>query len=258
VQAIDLCVRLYHTFSRKTGTLVIADNITTLTAAVETKRRYRGGEYFFVQVEEVSMLEWHPFSLAATTDNSLVFHILANQPGSWTERLQHVGPGVKVHLDGPYGCISLNTFSYQNIVYIAGGIGITALLNSIDNAINNYDGKPSAISTVSLHWSVRGSSVFNLVKDKIASLGVASQDTCKVRFELHIYDSSAANEELFGGLYLVSKGRMDVNIVIQNALSTVSSSKVCVLACGPHGLAQESVNVAQRLGIDVHKETFGY
>jgi len=102
------------------------------------------GQYYFVNVPSISVLEWHPFSVSNIVENedpanpsgAVGFHIKAMGPGTFSSTLAakaQSGPvAIDVKLRGPYGSLSLNIFLYSHIVIIAGGIGITPMLPILD------------------------------------------------------------------------------------------------------------------------------
>jgi predicted ferric reductase len=77
------------------------------------------------------ILQSHPFSLSATpTESSLRFtyKIL----GDYTKELQYIKPGTRVILEGPHGTLTLKEAKTKNLLFIAGGIGITPLRAMIE------------------------------------------------------------------------------------------------------------------------------
>jgi predicted ferric reductase len=94
----------------------------------------KSGQFFIVRF--VTSKQWwraHPFSLsAAPTDNELRFTI--GNRGDDTALIQHIKPGTRVILEGPYGVFTEDRRSQENVVLIAAGIGappIRALAESI-------------------------------------------------------------------------------------------------------------------------------
>ena len=106
-------------------------------------KNYKPGQFYFVNIPEISINEWHPFTATAMLDDGgLLFFIkvMANKAkakskmnvlSAWTARLADLVkadaqwlPLVRVH--GPFGH---NDFSeYETLLLFAGGIGITPLI----------------------------------------------------------------------------------------------------------------------------------
>lgn len=98
------------------------------------------GQYISVNVPEVSMMEWHPFTLTSAPESDLL-SVYIRCYGDWTKAVQkylkkcgtdHVEPVVSI--DGPFGACSQDIFLYETALCIGMGIGITpfaSLLNSL-------------------------------------------------------------------------------------------------------------------------------
>lgn len=107
----------------------------------------RPGQYVFLNIPQVSVLEWHPYTVSTTGTSSdyLTVHMKGMGRGTWSDRviqhcrnIQQVPTGlensrtqydalnklVQLNVDGPYGSpIYYN--DYDQVLLIAGGIGIT-------------------------------------------------------------------------------------------------------------------------------------
>ena len=94
------------------------------------------GQYFFINIPEVSWVEWHPFSVSSVDiDGSITFCIKSMGPRTWTNKLAAKAQAANaknmrltVAAEGPYGGLSLDVHLYRSLLLVAGGIGITALL----------------------------------------------------------------------------------------------------------------------------------
>eukprot|EP00744_Colponema_vietnamica_P002949 GILI01004573.1.p1 GENE.GILI01004573.1~~GILI01004573.1.p1 ORF type:complete len:863 (+),score=158.06 GILI01004573.1:94-2682(+) len=105
------------------------------------------GQYVFLNVPQISILEWHPYTVSTTGTSSdyLTVHMKGMGVGTWSDRviqhcrnIQHAPTGLvhsssqydelnklfQLNVDGPYGSpIYYN--DYDQVLLIAGGIGIT-------------------------------------------------------------------------------------------------------------------------------------
>jgi NAD(P)H-flavin reductase len=105
------------------------------------KFTYRAGQYCFICVPKLGLLEWHPFSISSAPFQPEV-QLHARVLGDWTERL-HALAGeqpeeVEVLLDGPYGepSVDLEGDRYKMFLLLSGGIGITPLQSVCNSLID--------------------------------------------------------------------------------------------------------------------------
>jgi NADPH oxidase len=95
---------------------------------------YRAGQYIFININELSWFEWHPFTItSAPGDKYLTVHI--RSAGDWTENLVRsivskdsgdTKPGIKqISIDGAYGTCAEDILKYETVVLIGAGIGVT-------------------------------------------------------------------------------------------------------------------------------------
>lgn len=96
------------------------------------KVSYRAGQYIYLNINDVSFFEWHPFTITSSPDDSnLTVHIRCE--GDWTTDLQDKikstdpsRPGIeKLSIDGPYGTCAEDIFKYSTVVLVGAGIGVT-------------------------------------------------------------------------------------------------------------------------------------
>ncbi|CAM9922578.1 unnamed protein product, partial [Phaeothamnion confervicola] len=129
------------------------------------------GQYCFVNIPAISMLQWHPFSISsAPGDDVTTHHMKSMGDGTFTGRLASGGGGGwTVNVDGPYG-LPLSFSRYRRVVFVAGGIGVTPCHSCIrhlaalaaDGGLNDCleDG-------VRLAWASRGGHEFALFADSL-------------------------------------------------------------------------------------------
>ncbi len=105
-----------------------ADNIFTLDIDWKPGTRARGGQFVMIWIPNVDEI---PMSIASVGDPvSLTIQIV----GEASEFLSSLKPGDKIGIRGPYG----NGFNLtgQNILFIAGGVGIAPIMPSLKLALN--------------------------------------------------------------------------------------------------------------------------
>ncbi|KDO33278.1 hypothetical protein SPRG_19396 [Saprolegnia parasitica CBS 223.65] len=118
-------------------------NVTELTFECATS--YRAGDVVYLKVPSVSKTQWHPFSVASTplhTPGSLTVYI--KTLGEWSGQVHeyvrqctaaNVDP--VVYMDGGYVPPAPVSASFDKVVFVGGGIGVTPLLGQILHTLHS-------------------------------------------------------------------------------------------------------------------------
>ena len=101
------------------------------------------GQYVFIRIPAVGLLEFHPFSISSYpgSGNTFSVHIKSSvaSANGWTSRLmkfmkEHENKpehykDISVQIEGPFGELTLRKelSRYEHVVFIGGGIGVTPL-----------------------------------------------------------------------------------------------------------------------------------
>lgn len=137
---------------------------------------YESGQYCFLMIKEISLFEFHPFSLSSCPEDAQTsFHI--RELGDWTKKLGEYirESGTKgeltldIYVEGPYGSSSINLedTNYQVVMLISGGIGITPM-HSIYNHLVYQQSNGRALRKVIFIWSVRDkATIFSMQSSKL-------------------------------------------------------------------------------------------
>ncbi|KAH7867370.1 hypothetical protein Vadar_032579 [Vaccinium darrowii] len=165
--------------SRRTVNVISASCLPSGTVELVISKpanlQYNALSFIFLQVRELSWLQWHPFSVSSSPlDGKYHMSILIKVLGKWTEKLRGSisnGPkedclmeplqphaNITVSVEGPYGHESPYHLTYENLILVAGGIGISpflAILSDILHRIN--DRKPCLPRNVLVVWAVKNS-----------------------------------------------------------------------------------------------------
>ncbi|KAK6159730.1 hypothetical protein DH2020_003111 [Rehmannia glutinosa] len=137
---------------------------------------YNALGWVFLQVRELSWLQWHPFSVSSSPlDGKHHLAILIKVLGDWTQKLErHISSisekepeteqllrpysEITASVEGPYGHESPYHLTYENLILVAGGIGISpflAILSDVLHRIN--DGKSCLPRNILIIWAVKTS-----------------------------------------------------------------------------------------------------
>ncbi|KAK1683375.1 hypothetical protein QYE76_044223 [Lolium multiflorum] len=144
--------------------------------------RYNALSFIFVQVRELSFLQWHPFSVSSSPmDGRYHISILIKALGTWTDKLKSIITDVEekktrsdcdsdqsqritASIEGPYGHESPYHLMYENLILVAGGIGISPFLAILSDIIHRVEqGMPCEPRNVLVLWSVKKSTELSLL-----------------------------------------------------------------------------------------------
>lgn len=105
--------------------------VTAVHMRVPKRFKFHAGQFALLFIPSVSWTQWHPFSMscpAQNDDGTITFHIKDMGNGTFTHRLRKLAQAgateLFVRLEGPYGTTSISPYDYENIVLVAGGIGM--------------------------------------------------------------------------------------------------------------------------------------
>ncbi|EMC91977.1 hypothetical protein BAUCODRAFT_117170 [Baudoinia panamericana UAMH 10762] len=121
--------RLIRGFMRVPARVRMLDDHTVLVTCRHPRGRdwrYSAGQYILLQVPQVSVFQWHPFTISSCQGDELQVHIKLD--GDWTNALSDVLPeneDICVGADGPFGAPAQRFYDYDYAIVVGGGIGIT-------------------------------------------------------------------------------------------------------------------------------------
>jgi len=114
---------------------------------------YLPGQFAFVSFTGQRLSrEPHPFTLASTPSRPGTIQFAIRHCGDWTRQVGNLTIGDRAYLQGPFGRFShlLHASPQQELVMIAGGIGITPMLSMLRFMADHGDPRP-----IALIWSNR-------------------------------------------------------------------------------------------------------
>jgi len=106
---------------------------STFTLIVESNRNidFKPGQFFFLRIDGKKLYARHPFSVSSSPqEKNLNFTI--KLAGRFTQEAIKFKPGDEIIMEGPFGNFILDTED-KDIVFIAGGVGITPFMSMIQN-----------------------------------------------------------------------------------------------------------------------------
>lgn len=98
---------------------------------------YQAGQFIFIRFyNEKLSKEAHPFSIASKSGNEKL-KIIIKSLGDFTNKFEHLKPGDKVSVEGPYGRFNFRNYENKQQIWIAAGIGITPFVGMVEDLEEN-------------------------------------------------------------------------------------------------------------------------
>lgn len=127
-------VRILLGFSHRIpATIQILDDETVLlkgTIPSERIWQYEAGQYIFLQVPQLSLFQWHPFTVSTCIGKEFQLHIKTD--GNWTSRLRDLASGpdgtaspIEIGANGPFGAPAQRFYDFSHTIIVGAGIGVT-------------------------------------------------------------------------------------------------------------------------------------
>lgn len=217
---------------------------------------FEAGQYGFINVPEISALQWHPFTISsAPCDAKLQFNIKAMGLGTWTESLhqfasscQHLEMLPQVNYDGPYG-LGLEWQQYKRIILVVGGVGVTPALSILKELYDDITVKGGS-HTVKLEfvWSIQSIEMLNNIG--VSDMLETYHDGSSFNIQVFVTREKEGPDKKFPITY---NKRPEMSEIMQCSEHDI---KTLAFACGPEPMLNQVQALAVTNGITFHKETF--
>ncbi|KAM5574160.1 ferric reduction oxidase 7, chloroplastic-like [Rosa sericea] len=168
-----------------------------LVLAKPESLRYNALSFVFVRAWELSRLQWHPFSVSSSPmDGKYHISVLIKAIGKWTEKLRDSAlknlelPCTKltISVEGPYGHEKPYHMMYENLILVAGGIGISPFLAVLSDILHSVkEGKPCLPRNILLVWAVKRSDELSLLSTISMDSTICPSFSNKLNLQAHIY-----------------------------------------------------------------------
>ncbi|XP_069318912.1 cytochrome b-245 heavy chain isoform X2 [Eulemur rufifrons] len=264
-----LCERLVR-FWRSQQKVVITKVVTHPFKTIELQMKKKGfkmevGQYIFVKCPKVSKLEWHPFTLTSAPEEDF-FSIHIRIVGDWTEGLfnacgcdkqefQDAWKLPKIAVDGPFGTASEDVFSYEVVMLVGAGIGVTPFASILKSVWYKYCNNATnlRLRKIYFYWLCRDTHAFEWFADLLQLLETQMQERNNADFlSYNIYltgwDESQANhfavhhdeeKDVITGLKQKTLyGRPNWDNEFKTIASQHPNTRIGVFLCGPEALAE--------------------
>ncbi|RMZ82788.1 hypothetical protein DV738_g1624, partial [Chaetothyriales sp. CBS 135597] len=284
------------------------DNMTSLQIVAPAGFHWRPGQHVFVRIPKLNLLDNHPFTIAnadkldGNDNDQQNLSLYIRSYAGFTRRLRHYlqstpDAHLEAGLDGPYGGHHRDlSVEFDEIVLIAGGGGISAVLPWLDFVIAKYrHQRRMQVRSIRVYWSVKQTDSISWISDVLLRLRLYELMSF-VRFEVHVTrneavlaekekeepvlpqqkDNGETDQESIAEQYPtkdvdlgldICTGRIDFASVCSSH-DLAPGSRMVIIGCGPEGLkvdlsnavaaAQMRVLRGEVAEIALWTETFGW
>ncbi|KAJ3207164.1 hypothetical protein HK099_000338, partial [Clydaea vesicula] len=188
--------------------------------------QYKPGMYLFINIPEVSVYQWHPFTITSTPEEGFIsIHI--RLLGNWTNQAAKVLGCFKdgidksnlsklpvLRIDGPFGAPAEDLYNYKVACLIGAGIGVTpaaALLKSI--WYRHYRKAPMQLQKVYFFWVNRDKDAFEWFQSLLATIEASVPGTF---LEIHVYLTGKLSVDDIQNIVLNDANELDPLTELQN------------------------------------------
>lgn len=209
------------------------DDIYTLTLKTKKKMNFKAGQFCFLRLDNHKLYARHPFSISSAPEDDILSFAIKNT-GRFTSAVSKLQVGDKINLDGPFGIFTAKR-KLQDVVFIAGGIGITPFRSLLKNFSNLHrQGKHVLIYCAKKEKDlVFRQDIENLPNIDLKTICILSEEKNDTADYLHGYLSKE---------------------ILMEAIKDLQNPYFYI--CGPEPLKDSSVKIIKSLGISKERIIF--
>lgn len=191
IWALSYCFRLFFLnwtnprrmswlIGEEAAVTILPENAVKIT--IPTQVKWRPGQYVYLRMPGISVFENHPFTIASLCsddfpsecgedyrDMTLVFRPF----GGFTRKVLNTalekGPQstYRAFIDGPYGGMQRDLASFDTVVLLAGGSGITAIVSQLLDLIKKMRDGKAVTKRVEVVWALKRPDTMEWFKEEL-------------------------------------------------------------------------------------------
>jgi predicted ferric reductase len=202
------------------------------------KIAYNPGQFMFIQLLRGGRLSSpHPFTISSAPTGKQL-SITPRELGDFTATIKDTRPGDLAYIDAPYGVFSFTGYDIGDLVFVAGGIGITPFISML-----RYVRDKQLDKTITLFWTNRNEDRF-CFRDELNIMEEEMPGFEALFFVSGDSKSSGSDKRLSGS-------------VIKEHLGSLGDKDFFI--CGPPSMTKAIVDDLRELGVTaakIHVELF--
>ncbi|GAB7361881.1 hypothetical protein MBLNU230_g1919t2 [Neophaeotheca triangularis] len=172
--------RMSWLIGEEAGVTIMPEDAIKVT--IPTQVKWRPGQYVYLRMPGISIFENHPFTIASLCSDDFPSAygdeyrdmVLVFRPfGGFTNKvlksaLDH-GPWhtYRTFIDGPYGGMARSLDSFDHVVLLAGGSGVTAVISHLLDLIKRMRDGKAVTKTVQVIWALKRPETMEWFKEEL-------------------------------------------------------------------------------------------
>lgn len=173
-------LRASFLIGEESAVTILPENAVKVT--IPTQKKWKPGQYVYLRMPGVALFENHPFTIASLCsedfpseygeqyrDMMLIFRPF----GGFTRKLYDTalkkGPNktYRAYVDGPYGGMQRQMSSFDNVVFFAGGSGITAIASQVLDLVKRMRDGKATTTNVTVIWAMKRPELMEWFKEEL-------------------------------------------------------------------------------------------
>ncbi len=172
--------RLSWLIGDEAAVTLMPENAIKIT--IPTQMKWRPGQYVYLRMPGISVFENHPFTIASLCDEDfpseygegykdmvIVFRPFGGFTRKVLEKALEHGPWhtYRAFVDGPYGGMQRRIEAFDDVVLIAGGSGITAIVSQLLTLIKKMRDGKAVTRKIHVIWALKRPETMEWFKEEL-------------------------------------------------------------------------------------------
>ena len=221
--------RMSWLIGEEAAVTLLPENAIKIT--VPTQVKWKPGQYVYLRMPGISVFENHPFTIASLCsedfpsaygeeyrDMVLVFRPFEGFTKKVVESALEHGPWhtYRAFLDGPYGGMRRTMESFDHVVMVAGGSGITAVVSQLLDLIKRMRDGKAVTRSIQVVWALKRPETMEWFKEELRICReFAPPDAVQCQF----YITAAKRQTMTGTLVSAHTPTRPVSMVLHDKVN---------------------------------------